>query len=85
MNAWFWVLVLVILNFPLFVWVGKLFFFSTMDDFLEAVKYTFTPDLVSWLFGEYLRDVWTSLKLSVFLLTYAGAIYVEYHLVKAIF
>jgi len=37
--------------------------FGDKEEFIECVKFWFTPDIFSFFFGEYLEDRWSELKL----------------------
>lgn len=41
--------------------------FSDRDDFIECVKFWFTPDIVSMFRGDYWNDHWAELKLLIWL------------------
>jgi hypothetical protein len=38
-------------------------FFKTHDDFFEAVRHCFTPDIISAFRGEWGQDQWNEMKL----------------------
>lgn len=42
--------------------------FEDWDDFVEAVKFWLTPDIISIFRGEWTEDMWAELKLTWFLL-----------------
>ncbi len=42
-------------------------FFKTNDDFYEAIRHWFTPDIISLFKGEYADDCWNELKLVAWL------------------
>jgi hypothetical protein len=79
-NTTLWTL-LVVINAPVYVLIGKIVF-GTWEDFWEAVRFWFTPDLFSAFMGEFWEDVWAELKLFVFLAVCAGCVYGEYALVQ---
>jgi len=37
--------------------------FNTKQDFMECVRYWFTPDILSMIKGNYFEDSWAELKL----------------------
>jgi hypothetical protein len=53
---------LVALNLPVYVLLGKLFF-GDLSGFVRSLRFTLTPDILSALRGEYLEDRIESLKL----------------------
>ncbi len=38
-------------------------FFGDKQGFMECLRYSLTPDVLSWFRGEYGRDFWCELKL----------------------
>lgn len=74
----FWV-VAGLLDIPVFLFVGKLFF-KDMDGFIEAVVFLFTPDILSAAGGDFWNDRFASLMLVIFLLICGGIGYWEYTL-----
>lgn len=48
-------------------------FFDGLDDFLECVRYYFTPDIVSLFRGEYSEDRWSEIKLGVWIALSIGS------------
>lgn len=47
-------------------------FFADWTDFLECVRYRFTPDILSMLRGEWAEDWWAEFKLGAYLALSAG-------------
>ncbi len=47
-------------------WLLFSLFFDDWDDFMECLRYYFTPDFISWLRGEGPEDAWAELKLFVY-------------------
>ncbi len=56
---------------PLYVILGK-FFFGTWDDFLDGLRFLFTPNWLSLLRGESVSDFYATLKMVLFLLLCAA-------------
>lgn len=77
------VIVLLIVNIPLYKIIFRLIF-RDYDDFEEAVKYSFTPDIYSLFKGRYWKDQIGEAKLSFFALACIIAIVVEYSIIKAL-
>ncbi len=71
---------LIVINAPVYFLVGKVVF-GTWEDFWEAVRFWFTPDLFSALMGEFWEDAWAELKLLFFLAVCGGCVWGEYVLV----
>lgn len=72
-----WV-VLGIANFPIYLFAGRLFF-PTSEDFWEAFKFSIQPDLLSLFTGEYLKDLYHSVKLSFFIACMTGLVSGEHY------
>lgn len=55
-------------------------FFGGSEDFFDCLRYTFQPDMISWIQGEWGEDFWAELKMGAWLAcgfaagaaTYAG-------------
>ena len=78
------IIALVALNIPLY----KVFFrmmFESMEDFNECVRYSFTPDFISFFRGEYCRDYFGEMKLGLFIFLCGGSIWLEYTFIEMIF
>lgn len=39
------------------------FFFQCREDFFDAIRHSFTPDIISMFRGEWAQDQWNELKL----------------------
>ena len=59
---WNFIIILSILNIPLYLYIGKLFF-EDWHGFFEAVKYWLTPQFISALRGKYWEDIFSEFKL----------------------
>ncbi|MEO3944970.1 hypothetical protein [Gorillibacterium sp. CAU 1737] len=59
-------LILLVVNIPVYKYLFRVFF-SSREDFKEAVKFSFTPDLLSLFRGRYWKDQFGEAKLSFFL------------------
>lgn len=77
-------LILGVVNIPLYILVGKLFF-RGWDDFWESIKFWFTPDILSLFLGQFWEDFFAELKLGLFLVTCGGCVYGEYALIHKLF
>lgn len=69
-------IVLAVVNIPLY-WLIGWAFFKDWGDFCECVKYSLTPDVISLFRGEWNEDRWAQLKLGLWTLACAGAVYGE--------
>jgi len=61
MSCLGWI-ILVILNIPLYIAFGWVFF-GTWDGFWEGIKFWGTPNIISAFRGEYWEDRWAEIKL----------------------
>ena len=69
-------LILALLNIPVYIGLGRLFF-RTWKGFWECIRFWFTPDILSGLRGEYLRDSWGEFKLALWLASCAACVWAE--------
>ena len=51
----------------LVAWLLFKVFFEDFGDFMECVRYWFTPDIISAFRGEWTEDQWASMKLFLYL------------------
>ncbi|KPV56338.1 hypothetical protein QJ48_28280 [Paenibacillus sp. A3] len=79
-NAIF-IIALVIINFPVFRFIYRLIF-SNPEDFDESVKYSFTPNLISFFRGKYWQDKWGTFKLRMYILLCLAVVALEYMLLS---
>jgi hypothetical protein len=68
---------LTVVNTPVYFLLGRLFF-DDWADFLECVRFWFTPDWISLFRGEWGEDRWDTFKLAIFLLLCALTVFSEY-------
>ncbi|MBU7320512.1 hypothetical protein [Paenibacillus oleatilyticus] len=71
------IIVLVILNFPVYRFIYKLIF-SDPEDFDESVKFSFTPDFISFFRGKYWQDKWGTFKLQMYIFLCLAVVALEY-------
>ncbi len=71
--------ILVILNIPSYYFIGKLFY-KSKEDFFEAIRFWFTPDIISLFRGELLDDFWEGIKLGFFLTVCSAVVYAQYQI-----
>ena len=67
---------LIVLNVPVYLFFGKSFF-GGWGGFVEALRYSFTPDVISLFRGEFGEDRWQSMKLGFFVLLCVGTVAAE--------
>ena len=67
-----------IFNIPLYICLGW-FIFGDLPGFFECVRFWLTPDVISWIRGEWNDAHWGALKLFVFFALCVGTVYWEYH------
>ncbi|WP_088835228.1 hypothetical protein [Paenibacillus tyrfis] len=71
------IFILVILNFPVYRFIYKLIF-SDPEDFDESVKFSFTPDFISFFRGKYWQDKWGTFKLRMYIFLCLAVVLLEY-------
>lgn len=83
--------VIVLIALPFIIWgdikLFNLFYkgiFKDSDDFNNSLKYSFIPDLFSLFSGEYFKDYFAELKLSMFMILCIGTILLEIAIANAI-
>ncbi|SCW80374.1 hypothetical protein SAMN04487970_105138 [Paenibacillus tianmuensis] len=77
------IIALVIINFPVYRFVYKLIF-SDPEDFDESIKYSFTPNLISFFRGKYWQDQWGTFKLRMYILLCLAVVALEYMLLSEV-
>jgi len=70
-------IVLIILNIPVYILFGKLFF-KSRDDFGEAVAMILTPEIVAVFQGDFWNRWWVGSKMMMWLLLCFATVYFEY-------
>ncbi|WP_010501235.1 hypothetical protein [Paenibacillus elgii] len=77
------IIALVIINFPVYRFIYKLIF-SDPEDFDESVKFSFTPDFISFFRGKYWQDKWGTFKLQMYILLCLVVVLLEYMLLSQV-
>jgi hypothetical protein len=77
------IIILVVANTPIYLIVGRTFF-GGWQGFVEALRFWFTPDILSAFRGEYYEDRWQRMKLAVFAAMCAGLIVAEYATIHSV-
>ena len=49
--------------------------FDTLDEFMDCVRFWFTPDIISLFRGQYYEDAWAEMKLILWLAISTGSGY----------
>ena len=76
--------VLIAANAPVY-WLLWKVFFRDSNDFRECVRFWLTPDILSWIRGEWADDWWGELKLGFWIIGSAAAVLVEYEIIERLF
>ena len=76
-NTWWYWLILVGVNAPVFIWIGR-WFFGGWEGFWECIRFWFTPDMWSMFQGEWADDLVAELKLGAFFGIWAACVYGEH-------
>jgi len=71
------IIVLTLLNVPLYLWLGRAVF-GGWQGFFDCIVFWFKPDLWSFLQGEWYEDFVAELKLGVFFALCAGLVAAEF-------
>lgn len=82
MTSTGWI-ILAVVNIPVYFGLGWVLY-RTRDDFAEAIRFWFTPDVWSLFKGEYWDDCWAEAKLGFWILLCIGCVILEAHLIEKI-
>ncbi|PUA39793.1 hypothetical protein C8Z91_06895 [Paenibacillus elgii] len=77
------IIALVIINFPVYRFIYKMIF-SDPEDFDESIKFSFTPDFISFFRGKYWQDKWGTFKLRMYILSCLVVVLLEYMLLSQV-
>ena len=58
--------------------------FEDQEEFQEAIRYLFTPEVFSLFKGEYMKDRWAEFKLGLIVILYGLLMVVEYGIISAV-
>lgn len=72
-----WAIVLAVVNIPLYVLLGKIFF-GRLDDFRTAVRFRPAPGFAFLFRGEFRKEWRAELRLALFMIACATMVYAEY-------
>ena len=73
-----------VVNIPLFIFIGKLFF-GCWGDFWDAIVFWFTPDTYSMLTGNLTEDWLAEGKLGLFIVSCGAIVFGELWLIVKLF
>jgi hypothetical protein len=74
------ILILLVVNFPIYRFLHGLIF-SSLEDSDESLRYSLTPNIISFFRGEYLEDKIGTMRLSFYLFLCAIPIFLEYKII----
>lgn len=77
------ILLILLVNIPIFKRIFK-YIFPTKEEFIEALKYSFIPNLYSLFKGNYLKDWAAEMKIFFLWFSCMIIIVVEYILINAV-
>ncbi len=77
-------IILVIVNIPLYIFLGKMIF-TDLQGFVDAIWYWFKPDIWSWISGDGWEDMVAEFKLGFFVVCCGGAVFGEFYLISKYF
>lgn len=75
------IVILAIINIPLYFLIAKLLF-ESWEGFFDAIKFWLTPDSWSFLTGEFWDDAVAEFKLAVWVVGSAACVYGEIWLIN---
>jgi len=67
-------LIIFLYSLPVSLLVGKLFF-GSMSDFLHCLRLALTPNVISFLRGDWKEDEWATMKVYLYFTLCLGAMY----------
>ena len=83
MHPLSWAIVLAVVNIPLYAVAGRMFF-RTWDEFRQAARFRPALGFVSLFRGESRKELAAELKLVLFMVVCAAAVYCEYIGIQAL-
>lgn len=75
------IIILLFVNIPFYKFLFRLFFVDK-DDYDEAIRYSFTPNFISFFRGEYWEDKINTARLQFYILICIGIVVLEYFLIN---
>lgn len=83
MHPLSWAIVLAVVNLPLYVLVGRIFF-ATWEDFRRAARFRPAQGFAFFFRGDIRKEWRAELKLALFTIACAAMVYVEYLGIQAL-
>ncbi|MBE1445259.1 hypothetical protein [Paenibacillus sp. OAS669] len=77
------IIVLLVINYPLYRFLFSLFFYDE-DEFEQSVKYSFTPNFISFFRGEYWKDKFSTMRLQAYSITCILLVVIEFAIIHYI-
>ncbi|GAA4849107.1 hypothetical protein GCM10023310_29310 [Paenibacillus vulneris] len=77
------IIVLLVINYPLYRFLFSLFFYDE-DEFEQSVKYSFTPNFISFFRGEYWKDKFSTMRLQAYSTTCILLVVIEFAIIHYI-
>jgi len=74
------IIVLLVINYPLYRFLFSLFFYDE-DEFEQSVKYSFTPNFISFFRGEYWKDKFSTMRLQAYSITCILLVVIEFAII----
>lgn len=75
------VIVLLLLNIPIYKFIFRIFFEDEID-YNESIRHTFTPNIISLFRGEYWKDRINTARLQFYILICVGIVVLEYFILN---
>lgn len=82
-DAAYWT-ILVLINIPVYIGVGRALF-DDLEDFFECIRYSLMPDMISWLSGDLTKDWHAEMKLTAFVVVSGLVVFGEHWLINTYF
>lgn len=76
-------ILLLVINYPVYRFLFNWFFYDE-DEFEESVRYSFTPNFISFFRGEYWKDKFSTMRLKVYTISCIAVVVLEFVLINKV-
>lgn len=77
------IIILLLVNYPVYRFIYRLFFYDD-NEFNESVRYSFTPNFISFFRGEYWKDKFSTMRLQMYVFLCVIVVIVEFTLLNKV-
>jgi len=77
------IIMLLLVNYPVYRFIYRLFFYDD-NEFNESIRYSFTPNLISFFRGEYRKDKFSTMRLQMYVFLCVIVVVVEFTLLNKV-